>query len=154
VNVQVGYLLAGALTDGMPDRHPVRSERRLHRQCDAGDRCYQRRFEVTRQLGDVVDVLGRNHQDVPRVKLPRIDQGQDLGGPQNETGSLCPIDDPAEDTLVHLDPHSGRTRRLTVPRTRDNTDHIMRTDISTDASSTAASGGPLVLPVLLVLVLS
>jgi len=74
MDVQMRDLLKGGRPNGMPKADAFIGERCRHCSCNANHCCHQRRARGLLQLSHVLDVKARNHEYMPGVELPKIDE--------------------------------------------------------------------------------
>lgn len=84
MNVHMRHLLEGRWTDRMPHSHALIGKRMRYRSRDSDDCIHHRSASSWIKLAYVIDVYPRNHQNMARIVLPRIDK---------RGRQLVPVDD-------------------------------------------------------------
>jgi hypothetical protein len=97
VKMKMWHFLEGGLADGVPKAKTFVWKCGADRASHACDRRHKRGSGRTIQLADVLEVVPRNDQGVPRMKLAKIDECNGLLVLIHDTRRNLPRGDIAED---------------------------------------------------------
>ncbi len=96
VEMEMRYLLAGALAGGMPDAQTVGREDRRDGPCDTGDGRSEGHRGLVVDGPNVAHVFPGNDQGVPGMELAQIQEREGIGVLKDETRALTAGHDVAE----------------------------------------------------------